>query len=701
MRAVSFSLLVLMVVLAPACALGDPDPDASFSRVRYHSGASHYFRGEVGAARSSIKIALNRFVDRQLIMLLNDVAARGVRVQIVVDTKQEASLAGINRSLISVSAGNPLGEMQSNFAIIDDLTAVFFSDANVINPNTIAISVRQSDLVSALLTEFRQMHDNESFGSRRSGGRAKQELNHQRVFPTADGDIEMYFVPQNDALRYVGSRMKQARNSVHVYAKTFENADLNFDFNDVAGSSGERLTTYFASGNANLINSLGRPFLMGNEQNTILNTDLPCNAIFVDLGTPRETLLFTTFPFMSNEMLDISDGVVLFLRGSGVRQLKEALAYQVRVAPHYAGGAFGDLHITSRLRLAAFNVLHIGVNPKNYLELARVIRDGRFDVVGLTEVRRDYEGALPGGGAGTPAYIDGRHSVGQGVSCLRLALQGPMGFGNNTWDFHVSAGPAPSYGGPLNGGRNSVEFYGFIYKNTVITNVASLGFYPDLQREFIRAPYGVLMLASTGVNFIYILQHAHWGNGTTDPQREAAVLYKVWNHFARMRDTGAEVPVMSEGKPLVNETTGAPVTVKLHPRDQIILGGDYNLAADHPAFDTMYSLAGAGTVTWAISPEILTTLGHTDFSSAYDNIFYDGGLGAYGRVLGSGRGAFTEWVTTTDFRSYPGFINNFQYARTFVSDHVPVYITFNTTPRTEVSPTPPAGGYVLTVPRDD
>jgi hypothetical protein len=646
--------VIALLLLAAACALDDPLAEDFYATVRYHSGVQNYLMGRIRAAQTSIKISLNRITVRQLIMELNDAAARGINVQLVVDSKQEASVAGISQR-VDVASGNANGEMQSNFAIIDD-TAIFFSDYDIANQNTLAISIRQKDLLTTLATEFGQMHDNKAYGSANSGGKAKQRINHQTVFQTSAGKVEMYFVPQNQALTYLRARMKQARKSVDVYAKYFNNEDLGIDFNDIAGSG---LDNTFHVGNVELQNSLRYSFMMANPSNVVVRDDLPCNAVFVDIGMTEETLLFTTFPFFPASTLDLSDGIVLFVRGAGVQQLKAALDYQIEILPKYDNA--GEGNVTSTIKIASFNMLKLGMNPKNYRELARVIYEGGFDVVGAVEVHATGTGGtdlgrpLSAGTTGKP--LPGQTNYPQGLALPDVVANLEAFSGPDTWAYHVSPEPSglsyQSGVNPQTGVTSTREFYGYVFKRSRIESTNLLGNYNDnpldASGEFIRSPYGLRFnVRDSEVNFSLVMQHSHFGNPAVDPQREAALLYKVYEYFRNKPESG----------------------------QNILLAGDFNLPADDPAFSTLYTTVDR--ITWAIHPSTLTSLGQSDFSSAYDNIFYSQNRN---RVLMTGRGALRDWVTLTDYTEY-GFTgeNNFTYVRQYISDHVPVYITFNTSP---------------------
>jgi hypothetical protein len=536
------------------------------------------------------------------------------------------------------------------------------------------------------------MHDNGAYGSKNSGGKAKQRINHQTVFPTAAGQVEMYFVPQNQAFTYLRARMKQARKSVDVYAKYFNNDDLGLDFNDVAGSG---LATAFYCGNVKLADSMKYPFLIANPDNNniIADWDLPCNAVFVDIGMPEETLLFTTFPILADDKLEISDGIVLFVRGAGVRQLKASLDYQIEISPKYVNSGEGEAKST--IRIASFNMLHLGSDPKNYKELARVIIDAKFDVVGVLELRQGETGRAwtntgaqqnpPSAGITptdpTTSNVTNILKPGRGLADLVLNLDDFTGTG--TWGYHISewhgvrkaAGFSTHAQPNETTGVSSVrEYYGYVYKKGKVPGgVASLGFYndnfEDPTREFIRPSYGARFDCGSNVSFTLIEHHSHFGDPSQDPQREARGLYKVYNWF---RDLPGDEPGSKKAGP------------------NILIGGDFNLPADDPEFRTLYTTVDR--ITNAIHPSTLTSLGSSDFSSAYDNIFYSQNPNDKGmnRVLMTGRGAYKDWVTLIDYSPY-GFKgeNNFTYVRQYIADHVPVYITFNTTPVASAAPPGP------------
>ena len=134
----------MQLLLAAGCGLGDPAGEAPLTDVSFSSPASSAILNAVRTARSHVRLALNRIVDKNLIIALNDAAARGVRVELVVDVTHENSVAGIS-SRVSFAAGNPEGEMNGNFAIVDSV-AWFFSDAVLTNERTIALTIKRTNL---------------------------------------------------------------------------------------------------------------------------------------------------------------------------------------------------------------------------------------------------------------------------------------------------------------------------------------------------------------------------------------------------------------------------------------------------------------------------------------------------------------------------------------------------------------------------
>jgi len=614
----------MQLLLAAGCGLGDPAGEAPLTDVSFSSPASSAILNAVRTARSHVRLALNRIVDKNLIIALNDAAARGVRVELVVDSTHEGTTSGIS-SRISFAAGNPDGEMNSNFAIIDSV-ALFFSDADLTNQRTIALRIQQDDLVTTLASEFYQMHDNGLYGSKDSGGTPKQKINHQTVFETADGAVEMYFLPQNDAITYISARMKQAKKSVDVYGKIMESASIAAAFTDI-GNSG--LPNYFCFGNTGLTNLLRHAFIIGNASNTIVEASMPVNSIFVDAGTIDETLLFTTFPYDDDTILSKSDGVVIFVRGNTLRQIQNRLGETVSALPKYSSPE--DSAVSNSVRIATFNALRLGENQKAYPELARVIQRGGFDLVGIVELMVGADNANVSIGDGAVL------GVGKGLSDLAAILQTLTG---ENWSYHVS---------PTSVGSASYsEYYGFIYKTAKIASVQSLGFYNDPASQFVRRPYGATF-TSGNADFTLVLQHAIYGSSESERRAEASALINVYNYFRSAAGSDRDV----------------------------IIAGDFNLAADDTGFTTLYSTVDK--ITWAIHPSTATTVGDTGFVSAYDNIFYSKVHST--EVLTLQRGAWRDWVNESDFSpwapTYTG--NNYKFANTYISDHIPVFITFNTT----------------------
>ncbi|MDR2735140.1 MAG: hypothetical protein LBC99_11025 [Spirochaetota bacterium] len=313
-------VVALAFFMAAACGLGEPSSGAAYSSVRYRGdvSAAACLADAVSSARTSIKLALNKFVGTELIEVLNDKADSGVAVDVVYSAANAGTIGGLSGE-VGKRAGNT-GNMQSNFAIIDDDTVVFFSDCALSEPATIAITIRQADLIQTLNKEFSQMFKDGLFGT------AKQNLiNTQIVFPSVSGDIDMYLLPRqvnsgayrNDVIAYICTRVRQARASVDVYAGAYNNAVLNTTFTLVKNNGP---APYFCSGymatppNPNFVDDM-----LANGKS------LSCNIIIIDAGTSDAVLIFTTFPFAAAATMNASDGVALFIRGETVEQIKASL----------------------------------------------------------------------------------------------------------------------------------------------------------------------------------------------------------------------------------------------------------------------------------------------------------------------------------------------------------------------------------------
>lgn len=205
---------------------------------------------------------------------------------------------------------------------------------------------------------------------------------------------------------------------------------------------------------------------------------------------------------------------------------------------------------------------------------------------------------------------------------------------NEKWSYHLSPYP-------VGNSQKYREYYGFVYKKDKVSFVKSFGFYKEEKNEFIREPYGA-MFKSGKFDFILVNNHLIFGNKKEDRQKEARELHKVYDYFQ-----------------------------SLDPKEKdVILLGDFNLPAYDNAFRDLFR--HKDQIFYAIDPKYKTTIGKNSLANSYDNFFYSfvhtkeytGNNGTYD---------FTE-----DFIKKYGD-NRFSILRKEISDHIPVFMEFDTT----------------------
>lgn len=205
---------------------------------------------------------------------------------------------------------------------------------------------------------------------------------------------------------------------------------------------------------------------------------------------------------------------------------------------------------------------------------------------------------------------------------------------NEKWAYHLSPYPVGS-------NKKYGEYYGFLYKKDKVTFIKSFGFYKEKKNEFIREPYGA-MFKSGKFDFVLVNNHLLFGDKKEDRQKEAKELHKVYDYFQ---------------------------SLDAKEKDVIILG-DFNLPAYDSAFKDLFK--HKDEIYYAVDPKYKTTIGKSSLANSYDNFFYSfvhtkeytGNNGTYD---------FTE-----DFIKKYGD-NRFSILRKEISDHIPVFMEFNTT----------------------
>ncbi|MDP0488723.1 MAG: endonuclease/exonuclease/phosphatase family protein [Fusobacterium sp. JB021] len=147
--------------------------------------------------------------------------------------------------------------------------------------------------------------------------------------------------------------------------------------------------------------------------------------------------------------------------------------------------------------ISTFNVLRLGKNKKNYIELSNIISE--FDIVGLVEVINK---------SGIEKLVDTINN-----------------FSSEKWDFHISSYPV--------GTRKYKEYYAYVYNTKKVKFLKSRGFFKDKKHDFIREPYGADFKINN-FDFTFILLHSIYGKHKSLRVAEAEALPKVYNYFQNM-----------------------------------------------------------------------------------------------------------------------------------------------------------------------
>jgi deoxyribonuclease-1-like protein len=194
------------------------------------------------------------------------------------------------------------------------------------------------------------------------------------------------------------------------------------------------------------------------------------------------------------------------------------------------------------------------------------------------------------------------------------------------WEYHISEKPA---------GRGEYkEYFAYIWQKEKVNMKEAIGYYvKENESDFEREPYGA-WFSIGNFDFIYVLAHSVYGKRERERILEAARYILVYEFFQKR--------ILSE--------------------DDVIIAGDFNLPADNRGFGKF--TRHQDQIEYILNPGIdLTTLGKKSTVNSYDNFFismkhtkeFTGRYGVYNYVK-----------------------NNYEEIRTYISDHLPIFIEINT-----------------------
>jgi endonuclease/exonuclease/phosphatase family metal-dependent hydrolase len=185
-------------------------------------------------------------------------------------------------------------------------------------------------------------------------------------------------------------------------------------------------------------------------------------------------------------------------------------------------------------------------------------------------------------------------------------------------------------------GRSSYkESYAFVWRSDRVEKIANSEFVvQDVEDDFSREPY-VATFRSGNFDFTLICAHFIYGRSKQDRREEAEAMARVFQ-------------AVQDQDPAEND---------------ILLLGDFNL----PSTDWGWArIKDIDNMIWLLDPPAKTSIGHTGMSDLYDNIWFQSDyVNEY-----TGEGEAYEFMHEF-FED-----DKFEKARTYVSDHVPVYAAF-------------------------
>ena len=188
------------------------------------------------------------------------------------------------------------------------------------------------------------------------------------------------------------------------------------------------------------------------------------------------------------------------------------------------------------------------------------------------------------------------------------------------WSYHISPREV--------GNKDGSEYYAFIWRDARVSFLGGVGFFDDPNDVIKRDPYGANFQMD---DFDFTLVAFHQRNGGSIAARRAEAV-----HFA---------DIVSFFQAANGE------------EDDLIIGGDFNLPGNDPAFTAV----GWNGVTYSVDHEQATSISDTGLRNSFDNLFYQEQFLTEVRSVG-----------VLDFTR-----GNHADLRWRVSDHIPVWMTIN------------------------
>lgn len=192
------------------------------------------------------------------------------------------------------------------------------------------------------------------------------------------------------------------------------------------------------------------------------------------------------------------------------------------------------------------------------------------------------------------------------------------------WSYHISPHGV--------GSRKHKEYFAYVYKKNKVKFIKSEGFYKKAKSSLLREPYGATFKIEN-FDFTLVLVHTIYGKSKEERKVENYKMVDVYDYFQN----------------------------KNRKENDVLLAGDFNLYAMDKSFRPL--LSHKDDIIYAIDTAIKTTIGPRGRANSYDNFFLS-----------------TKY--TQEFTGVSGGIDfsgkNPKKMRKIVSDHIPVFITVET-----------------------
>ena len=180
------------------------------------------------------------------------------------------------------------------------------------------------------------------------------------------------------------------------------------------------------------------------------------------------------------------------------------------------------------------------------------------------------------------------------------------------------------------GNANGTEYYAFVWQDDSVEMTGSLGHFDDPNDVIKREPYGANFRMGA-FDFTFAVFHQRCGTTLEDRRAEAIHFGDIYTFFQNANGDEQDV----------------------------LIGGDFNL----PGNDYSFTAVSEGLVTYSVDPQQPTSISGEGLRNPYDNIFFDDAMVT--ERVGQGVLDFTKLNHST--------------VRQTVTDHIPVWMAFDTT----------------------